>query len=600
VSIKSVLLVTPNGRCRCPEIAADTFDLTCMRSSFPAFVLAILLASCGSDVAPFKTTAQGGRHYGGIFNWNETGTVRSIHPLGLTTIKAARVGSLVYQGLIRFDPRDLTIRPCLAERWEVDASGKVYTMHLRSDVLFHPDPLFPKGEGRPFTARDVEQCFLRLCTASPENQMFWLFQDRVLGAEAYHHATASGRLPGRLEGVQVIDDHTLRIELVAADPIFLQILAHHGCWIYPTELLAADPAHTMRAIGTGPFILRNAGDGGVLILERSPAYWGLDEHGNKLPFLDGVRVTFNPEKTEEVDAFLQGKLSMVMDPPVERLSQLSDTLEPGTGELRFHVQRVPGLSVQFYGFNDRKPPFDRLIVRRAIALAIDQRFLVDSVLQGAAVPAGHSVVPPALRPTGRALPDQSYDPRTAQRLLAEAGYPEGKGFPMVRLQVNNGGFGYIRIAEAVQGMLERNLGIGISISVLPADQHYELVDGGKAQFWRQGWVADYPDAENFLALFYGRNAVLDPGLPSTLNSTRYQNDRFDSLYQVARATSDPDERMRIMGLAEQQAMDDATVAPLYFERLIRLVQPWVMNMPVNAMDIRDLSTVWFDPALKPR
>jgi peptide/nickel transport system substrate-binding protein len=94
--------------------------------------------------------------------------------------------------------------------------------------------------------------------------------------------------------------------------------------------------------------------------------------------------------------------------------------------------------------------------------------------------------------------------------------------------------------------------------------------------------------------------VLDPGLPSTLNSTRYQNDRFDSLYQVARATSDPDERMRIMGLAEQQAMDDATVAPLYFERLIRLVQPWVMNMPVNAMDIRDLSTVWFDPALKPR
>jgi hypothetical protein len=301
-----------------------------------------------------------------------------------------------------------------------------------------------------------------------------------------------------------------------------------------------------------------------------------------------------------VDAFLLGNLSMVMDPPVERLSQLSDTLDPGTGELRFRVQRFPGLSVQFYGFNDRLPPFDRQIVRRAIALAIDQRFLVDSILQGAAVPAGHNVVPPALRPLQRAVPVSSYDPRTAKRLLAEAGYPEGKGFPPVRLQVNNDGFGYVRIAEAVQVMLERNLGIGISISVLPADQHYEQLDGGKAQFWRQGWVADYPDAENFLALFYGRNAVLDPGLPSTLNTTRYHNARFDSLYQVARATSDPDERVRIMGLAEQQAMDDVTVAPLYFDRIIRLVQPWVMNMPVNAMDIRDLSTVWFDPALKPR
>ncbi len=163
-----------------------------MRSLLPALLLPMLLSSCGEGDASVRSTAKGGRHYGGIFNWNETGTVRSIHPLGLTTTAGFRIGSLVYQGLLRFDPGDLSIRPCLAERWEVDSSGTVYTFHLRSDVRFPADPLLANGEGRALTASDVEECFRRLCTASPDNHMFWLFQDRVLGAEEHYNATAAG------------------------------------------------------------------------------------------------------------------------------------------------------------------------------------------------------------------------------------------------------------------------------------------------------------------------------------------------------------------------------------------------------------------------
>jgi len=571
-----------------------------MRPLLPALLLSLLLAACGGGEPSLSVNAKGGRHYGGIFNWNETGTIRSIHPLGLTNTAGFRIGSLVYQGLLRFDPRDLSIQPCLAERWDVDSSGKVYTFHLRTDVRFHPDPLFPNGEGRALTASDVELCFRRLCTASPENHMFWLFQDRVRGAEEYYTATASGGAPAALEGVTVVDEHTLRIELVSPDPIFLQVLAHQGCWIYPTELMAADPSRTLRAIGTGPFILRTTSEGGVMIFERSADHWARDEHGNALPFLDGVRVTFGNDKSAELEAFLKGHLSLVVDPPIERSADLQDSIDPGSGALRFHMQRTPGLSVQFYGFNAHMPPFDQLKVRRAIAMAIDQRFLVDSILQGSAVPAEHGIVPPGLMDRrGDLAPVLGYEPDSARRLLAEAGYPGGKGFPSVRLQVSNDGFGYVRVAEAVQEMLAQNLGIGLSISVLPSDQHYELVDGGKAQFWRQGWVADYPDPENFLALFYGRNAVLDPALPSVLNTTRYHDARFDSLYQAARSMRTPGERMRMLALAEARAMEDVTVAPLYFERIIRLLQPWVMDMPANAMDVRDLSTVWFDPALGP-
>lgn len=559
--------------------------------------LLLILAACGHQERPRTGNVKGGRAYGGIFNWNETGPVRSIHPPGLTTAAGFRVGCLVYEGLVRFDPQDLTVRPCLAERWEVDPAGTSYTFHLRPDVRFHDDSLFSGGDGRVLTAEDVEHCFRRLCTADPENNMFWLFQDRVRGANAHFKATREGWDPGPVEGIRAMDERTLHIELIAPDPLFLQVLAHQGCWIYPRELEAARPATTMRAIGTGPFVLRNIGSGGALVFERSPHYWGQDGLGNALPFLDGVRVTFNNDKAAELVSFLQGKLSVVVDPPLERPDVLSDTMDAATGRVRYRVQRIPGLSVQFYGFNTRARPFDQAAVRKAFAMAIDQRFLVDSVLKGSAIVAEHGIVPPGLKDyPQKEVPGLLYDPERARQLLAEAGFPGGKGFPPVRLQVNNDGFGYVRVAEAVQGMLERNLGIGLSISVLPIDQHYALVDEGRALLWRQGWVADYPDPENFLALFHGNNAVLDTAQASPLNTTRYHNARFDSLYQQARTTMDPARRLALLAAAERCMMEDAAVAPLYFDRTVRLLQPWVMDMPMNAMDLRDLSRVWFDPA----
>ncbi len=570
-----------------------------MRPAVPLTFL-LLIASCAGPERAHTGEGKGGRHYGGVLNWNEAAPVRSIHPTGLVTAAGFRVGSLVYEGLVRCDPHDLSIDPVLAERWEVDSTGTIYTFHLRKEVQFHPDPIF-QGEPRMLTASDVEHCFKRICGARPGNQMFWLFQGRVKGADAFHAADAQGPATASIEGIQVLDPRTVRIELVAPDPLFLQVLSHQGCWIYPPELEQAEPLQGLRAIGTGPFILRTPGTGDALVFERSPVYWRQDELGNALPFLDAVRVTFNEDKSAEMDAFLKGRLTVLVDPPLERMDALRDTVDPATGTLRFRVQRAPGLSVQFYGFNPRVQPFDRVDVRRAFALAIDRRMLVDSVLQGAAVVADHGVVPPGLKGYPQELVSGiGYSPDRARELLAGAGYPAGRGFPSVRLQVSNDGFGYVRVAEAVQGMLERNLGIGISISMLPSAQHYELVDGAKAQFWRQGWVADYPDPENFLALFYGRNAVLDSTLPSPLNTTRYHDAVFDSLFQQARTEHDQEARMRSLALAEQRMMTDVPVVPLYFERTIRLVQPWVRDMPMNPMDQRDIAVVWFDPLLRPR
>lgn len=568
-----------------------------MRSFLPsALVLSFLLAGCGGAEAPSVITSKGGRHYGGIFNWNEAGTLRSLFPLSLATTAEFRVASLAFQGLVRFDPNDLSVKPCLAERWEVDPTGTVYTFTLREDVRFHPDSTAAKEDLRPLLAEDVVTCFRKLCTAAPENQMFWLFQGRVKGADEHYAASLRGEAPGGLPGITAVDEHTLRVELVSPEPLFLQVLAHQGCWIYGDRPRSARRISSL-AQGTGPFVLRQTGDDGPLVFERFAHYWEKDQYGNALPYLDGVRVTFDHDKSHELDEFIAGHLSLMVDPPVERLGELVAPAQVGGAAHPFVVQRLPGLSVQFYGFNALRPPFDDVLVRRAFALAIDQGFLADSVLKGAAVRSEHGVVPPGMNGYPEELVSGlAYDPDSARELLALAGYPGGKGFPTVRIQVNNDGFGYGRVAEAVQTMIERNLGIGLLISVLPVDQHYDRVDLGQAQLWRQGWSADYPDPENFLALFYGRNAVLDPTLPSALNTTRYHNARFDSLFLAARAAPDHGTRMRLLAQAEDQAMEDVTVAPLYFERTVRLLQPWVRGMPINAMDLRYLEGVWFDPA----
>lgn len=567
-----------------------------MRHGLSTIAAAALWAciSCGTGPAPPPT---GGSRYGGVFNLNETEMLRSIFPLTMTQASAFRIASQIYQGLVWFDPHDLTIRPCLADRWEVDPTGRRYTFHLREGVRFHDDPAFPDGQGRAVTAEDVVRCFNAICQRGTGDQVFWLFQDLVEGANACY-----GRAPGEqgagVSGVEALDDRTIRLTLTHPSPNFLQVIAHSGCWIYPTELVAAYGNDLMQhAIGTGPFSLKLARPGEAMVLERNAHYWDHDADGRQLPYLDGMRVTFVQDKDQEIEQFLQGRLSMVLEPSLSRVAMLGDSVDRDTGRPRFQVLSVPALAVQFFGFNASKPPFNDVRVRRAVAMAIDRRALVDSVLQGLAVKADHGIVAPGLVGYPYALvPGIPFDPDSARRLLAAAGYPDGRGFPRLQLQLNNDGFGYVRVAAEVQNMLQRELHLAVSISVLPAKQHYERIESGSALFWREGWIADHPDPENFLALLYGKNAVTDTALPASLNNTRYANPVFDSLFNASRRIMDEKGRLRHLAMAERVAMSDIPVVPLYHQRLNMLLQPWVRDLPVNAIEYFDLSAVWFDRA----
>lgn len=562
-----------------------------MKAALRWAVLLLMAAGCGrSEHEPGRS---GGR-YGGVFNLNETEPLRSIFPLSLTQASAYRIMAQVYQGLVAFDSGDLSIKPCLAERWDVDTTGLVYTFHLRSGVRFHDDPAFPNGRGRELVAADVVHCFTAICTSGMGDQMMWLFQDRVQGANAHFAASTKGPVPGGVKGIAAPDERTVRITLTQPTPTFLQILAHPGCWIWPRELVEAyGPGPVDHAIGTGPFAMHPLHAGEAMVLERFADYWGRSAEGDPLPYLDAVRVTFEENKDAEVDAFIDRRLTALLELPLQRLRDITDTVD-ADGTPHVKVMRMPALSTQFYAFDLFHKPFNDERVRRAFALAIDRRILVDSVLGGMATAAEHGIVAPGLAgyPYER-VPGCGHDPDSARRLLAAAGYPDGRGFPPLQLQANADGFGYLRVAEAVQAMLERTLRIPISISVMRADQHFERVEHGRARFWREGWTADHPDPENFLALVYGRNAVADSAQPASINMTRFRDPDLDRYFAAAAKASDLSARMGLLARADSMMMMRMPLIPMYHEQASFVVQPWVHGLKLNPIELLDLSAVWF-------
>ncbi|MDX9751863.1 MAG: ABC transporter substrate-binding protein, partial [Flavobacteriales bacterium] len=467
---------------------------------------------------------------------------------------------------------------------------------LRPGVRFHDDPCFRNGEGRAFVADDVVRCFTAICTPGLGDQMFWLFQGRIAGADAYHAAALQGRTPEHLAGVERVDDRTVRITLTEPRTDLLQVLAHPGCAIYPHEMLEHyGQDATWNPVGTGPFRRKHFTPGEVLVLEREPDYWGHDELGNRLPFLDAVRYTFVKDREQEVREFAQGRLSAVFEPPADHPAP--PALRHGEARQQGH----PGLSLQYYAFNGLRPPFNDPRVRAAFSLAIDRQAIVDSLFPGRAEPALHGIVPPGFAQYPYdSLPPFTPDPAGARDLLRAAGFPGGEGLPTIFLQVSGNGLGYVDVAGQVQGMLQRELGVRVVITVLPMGQHYERVQLGRAAFWREGWVADHPDPANFLEMFHGRHVPADTALPSYLNTTRWQDPAFDAAMDAAMREPDELRRMHLLARADRRLMEQHVVVPLYFERQVSWSQPWVHGLDGNGMDHRDLSHVWFDPAARPR
>ncbi len=549
--------------------------------------------------------AMAGRWYGGTFRVNETGELRSLDPVAINDVTSAHIAENIYDQLLYFD-ENLQLTCELAERWEISDDGRRYTYYLRRGVYFHDDPCFPGGKGRELTAEDVVYSLTRCCDARTGTLSADYFRGKVLGAEEYYTATRQALLSGTppsvssVRGFRALDRYTVQIELVEPFGPFEYYVALNFTGIHPREAVEYyGKDFFQHPVGSGPFRFVRWVPDRECILERNARYWKRDSLGNQLPYLDGIRFSFIKDDKVQFLEFVEGALEECYRLPSEFFPLVVDErkqLRPSFA--RYQLLRVPALSTQYYGMLTTHPVFRDVRVRQAFNYAVDRERILRYVLKGqGGEPAHRGLVPPAMPdyPAER-VRGYRFNPQQARRLLAAAGYPMGKGFPSLELQLNSGGGRNLLVAEAVQTQLAEILGIEVGLKMVEFARHLDEIDHGRAPFFRLGWIADYPDPESFLNLFYGKLVPNDSTAISPINSTRYRNPRYDAKFESARRILDHKQRAEHFAEAEQIAIADAPMVLLFYDEDYRLLQPYVRGYRNNAMDRRQYVYIWFDRA----
>ena len=573
--------------------------------SFSFFLCLFLLCCHGEPTKDQRhkkgelVTLSGGKYYGGVFRINETEYYRSLYPLNITEVVGHRIINQIYEGLVSLNQATLRIEPCLAESYVVSDDAKTYTFKIRKGVKFQDDPCFKDGLGREINAFDFKYCLDKLCEADANNQGFWVFQNLVVGADEYYASTSIKKpLVGGVSGIKVIDDYTIEISLIRPFASFLAKMATPFTAVFPKEAIVKYGLDMRdHAVGTGPFRIKAIENDESVFLERNPNYWGKDSLGNQLPYLDAIKFSFLHDEKVEMMEFNKGKLEMKYRIPLDMFDEVVDNNGKATPEYsQFQIQQTVEMSTQFYGFLHTEPPFNNKYVRMAFCYAVDREKLCKYTIHGQGVPAIHGLVPPCFDGYDwKAVDGYEYNPAKAKAYLTLAGYPNGKNFPLVTLQLNSGGGRNANVAEAVKKMLEETLNIKVELNQVVWAQHSENIETGKCKFWRLGWIADYPDPENYLNLMNGANVPKNTKDKAYINSFRYINPLFDAIYQKANQTTDLQERNELYKQADQIGVDDAVMLNLFHDKQFRLLQPYVRGFAQNAMEYRLLKCVYFIP-----
>jgi oligopeptide transport system substrate-binding protein len=457
----------------------------------------------------------------------------TLDPAKATGMPEGTVLLQLFDGLTRYDEKQ-EIKPAIAESWQISADGLTYTFKLR-------DAKWVNGE--PLKAQDFVFSWLR--TLAPETASEYAYQlFYVKGAEDYN----SGK--GKKEDVSIkaVDDKTLQVTLEKPAPQFLGLTA--CCTLFPVyekSVQGNDNWFTEPAkyISNGPFKLVSWDHNQKIVLEKNPNYWdAANVKLNKLEIylIDSVDTGFNMFKT--------GQLDFQDEVPLQEITAMKDNKE---------LQIAPDTSIYFYRFNVTQKPFNDVKVRKALAMAIDRKQLVDNVLMAGEKPA-FAFVPFGFKDAdGKDFRQNSgnlFDENLAEakKLLAEAGYPEGKGFPEATILFNTSE-SHKKIAEAVQQMWKKNLGIEVSIENTEWQVYMDREENGDFDLARAGWTPDYLDPMSFIDLF-----VTDGGN----NYTGWGKAEYDTLVKEANSGSNQQARMEAMHNAEKILMDEMPVMPIYF------------------------------------
>ena len=537
--------------------------------------LATMLWSCGGSSST-KQSNEGGKK---VFRYNQTGGLTHLDPAYANIRSNIWATSQMYNGLFGFS-KTLDPHPELVSQWEVSEDGKVYTFTIKPDVRFHDNACFNGGRGRELVAEDFVYSFKRILK---EGTGAWIFADKVI-------TNADGSPSDTC--FKTVDSRHFKIYLKRRFAAFLHILAMPYCFAVPKEAVEKyGKDFRANPVGTGPFMFKKWDEGQKLILAKNDHYWEKDAKHTPLPYIDAVEISFVEDRNTEYLEFDGGNLHFLCN-----LAETSrDQILEKNGQIRekvankFSVHKIPYLNTEYVGFllegDEKSNPLMNIKVRQALSHAINRKELISFRRNGLGMPADYGFVPFALPSfDSTRVKGYAYNPKKAQELLKEAGFPEGKGLPAIKLYTYPSDK---EVAEQLQNDW-KEIGVKVELESNQFATHRKMVGDGKATLFRGSWLGDYPDAENYLALGYSKNFS-----PNGPNFFRFKNVEYDKLFEEAHASDNLFTRYDDYLKMDQILMDNAVLLPLYYDEIIQLKQPYVTGLEINAMNNLILKNVDF-------
>ena len=508
-----------------------------------------------------------------MFRYNQIGGLETLDPAFAKNLSVMWAVRDLYNTLVEVDTA-LRLQPSLAKRWKISEDGLTYTFELRTDVFFHDNEVFPGGKGRRMLASDVVYSFSRIIDPATASAGAWIFNDRVALQQPF----------------SAPNDSTFVLRLQRPFVPLLQILSMPYCSIVAKEaVLRWGKDYRNHPCGTGPFTYHYWDEGNTLVFHRNPHYWELDKAGNHLPYLDGIQISFHETRAMEFLLFQQGKIDFIngidgsmKDLVLTKRGTLKDAF---SDKINLHKQVY--LNTEYLGMvidstlgSVKNSPLRLRKIRQAINYAIDRKKIVTYFRNGVGLPATAGFIPIGMLPLAERGYGYHYDPDKALQLLEEAGFPNGQGLSPIVLTASDAD---ADICNFVASQLQE-VGIPAKVQVMLKSTLRQQISTAQVPFFKAQWIADYPDAETYLACFYG-------SFPAPPNYTHFRHQQYDRWYEQSLQTKSDSLRFQLYTRMDSLATIQAPFVALFYDELLHFTQKYIEGLESNALNMIELKRV---------
>jgi peptide/nickel transport system substrate-binding protein len=500
-----------------------------------------------------------------VFRYNEHKNIGSLDPAFSKDLADIWATNQLFNGLVQMD-NNLNVKPSIAKHWDISEDAKTYSFTLRDDVYFHKHSLFGEDTTRIVTPEDFEYSLNRLL-------------DKNL-------ASPGGWVLNKVDHFKAVNDSVFKITLKQPFPAFLGLLTMKYCSVVPEEIVSFyKNDFRSHPIGTGPFKFKRWEENIKLVFRKNSNYFETDSQGQSLPYLEAVAITFLPDKQSEFLQFAQGNLDFLNSLD----DSYKDELLTAKGELReryakeVSMVRGPYLNTEYLAFfmDSKIPEIQSDLIREAVNLGFDRKRMMTYLRNGIGIPANGGFIPKGL-PGYNASIGYTYNPTKAKELIETYKSTSGNLNPAITVTTTGN---YLSFSEFIQRELEK-IGLNVMIDVVPGATLKDAKANGKLDLFRASWIADYPDAENYLSLYYSENFA-----PDGPNYSHFKNKLYDELYEQAFNEPNIKEREKLYTKMDSLIMKKAPIVPLFYDEITRFTRNGITNIGINGTNLLDIKYV---------